>query len=122
MCLVQVGNGIELEAIGLQFEPYRWCPCGVTWDSSRTVVVIKLLLTSALKYRERSSPCRGNTNKRIQNPLFNRAHTTSSASTLTGSVPRKMARGTKEFQHLAGFKPGPMLGIYEIFMNCYTTC
>ena len=48
-CLVQVGNGIELEAVDLQFEPYRWLPCGVTWDSSRTVVVIKLLLTSALK-------------------------------------------------------------------------
>ena len=48
-CLVQVGNGIELEAAGLQFEPYRWRPCGVTWDSSRTVVVIKLRrLTSAL--------------------------------------------------------------------------
>ena len=29
-------------------EPYRWCPCGVTWDSSRTVVVIKLRRTSAL--------------------------------------------------------------------------
>ena len=40
-CLVQVGNdGIELEAVGFQFEPYRWRPCGVTWDPSRTVVVI----------------------------------------------------------------------------------
>ena len=48
-CLVQVGNCIELEAVGLQFEPYRWLPCGVTWDSFRTVVVIKLLQTSALK-------------------------------------------------------------------------
>ena len=48
MCLVQVGNGIELEAVGLQFEPYRWRPCGVTWDSSRTVVLIKLRRTSAL--------------------------------------------------------------------------
>ena len=48
-CLVQVGNGIELEAVGLQFEPYRWRPCGVTWDSSRTVVVIKLRRTSALR-------------------------------------------------------------------------
>ena len=38
-CLVQVGNGIELEAVGLQFEPYLWHPCGVTWDSSLTVVV-----------------------------------------------------------------------------------
>ena len=47
-CLVQVGNGIELEAVDLQFEPYGWCPCGVTWDSSRTVVVIKLQRTSAL--------------------------------------------------------------------------
>ena len=47
-CLVQVGNGIELEAVGLQFEPYRWRPCGVTWDSSRTVVVLKLRRTSAL--------------------------------------------------------------------------
>ena len=47
-CLVQVGNGIELEAVGLQFEPYQWRPCGVTWDSSRTAVVIKLLRTSAL--------------------------------------------------------------------------
>ena len=49
-CLVQVGNGIEPEAVGLQFEPYRWRPCGMTWDSSRTVVVIKLLLTSALTH------------------------------------------------------------------------
>ena len=48
-CLVQVGNGIDLEAVGLQFEPYLWRPCGVTWDSSRTVVVIKLRRTSALK-------------------------------------------------------------------------
>ena len=46
ICLVQVG--IELEAVGLQFVPYRWLPCGVTWDSSQTVVVIKLLQTSAL--------------------------------------------------------------------------
>ena len=37
--------GIELEAVSLQFEPYRWRRCGVTWDSSRTVVVIKLLRT-----------------------------------------------------------------------------
>ena len=48
-CLVQVGNGIDLEAVGLQFEPYRRRPCGVTWDSSRTVVVIKLRRTSALR-------------------------------------------------------------------------
>ena len=48
-CLEQVGNGIELEAVGLQFEPYRWRrPCGVSWDSSRIVVVIKLRRTSAL--------------------------------------------------------------------------
>ena len=44
LCLVQV----ELEAVGFQFEPYRWRHCGVTWDSSRTVVVIKLQRTSAL--------------------------------------------------------------------------
>ena len=50
----QVGNGINLEAVGLQFEPYQWRPCGVTWDSSRTVVVIKLQRTSAL--RAASSP------------------------------------------------------------------
>ena len=48
-CLVQVGNGIELEAVGLQFEFYWWRPCGVTWDSSRTVVVIQLRRTSALE-------------------------------------------------------------------------
>ena len=40
--ILQVGNCIELEAVGLQFEPYLWLPCGVTWDSSQTVVVIKL--------------------------------------------------------------------------------
>ena len=34
--------------VGRQFEPYRWRPCGVTWDSSQTVVVIKLWQTSAL--------------------------------------------------------------------------
>ena len=43
----QCYDGIELAAVGLQFKPYWWCPCGVTWDSSLTVVVIKLLLTSA---------------------------------------------------------------------------
>ena len=43
-CLVQVGNGIELEAVGFRFEPYRWRRCGMTWDSSRTVVVFKLKL------------------------------------------------------------------------------
>ena len=32
----------------LPAEPYRWRPCGVTWDSSRTVVVVKLRRTSAL--------------------------------------------------------------------------
>ena len=48
-CLVQVGNGIELEAVGLQFEPYWWRPCGVTQNSSGTVVVIKLLRTWALR-------------------------------------------------------------------------
>ena len=47
-CLVQVGNGIEVEAVGLQFKPYQWRPCGVIWNSSRTVVVIKLRRTSAL--------------------------------------------------------------------------
>ena len=31
-CLVQVGNGIELEAVGFLFKPYLWRPCGVTWD------------------------------------------------------------------------------------------
>ena len=31
-CLVQVGDGIELDTVGRQFEPYRWLPCGVTWD------------------------------------------------------------------------------------------
>ena len=50
--IVQGGNGIELEAIGLQFKPYLWRPCGLTWDSSRTlwrtVMVIKLLRTSTL--------------------------------------------------------------------------
>ena len=52
-CLIQVGNGIEMEAVGLQFKPYLWCPCGVTWDSSQTVVVIKLLQTSTLLLRLR---------------------------------------------------------------------
>ena len=31
-CLVQVDNDIEL-AVGLQFKPYLWHPCGVAWDS-----------------------------------------------------------------------------------------
>ena len=31
-CLVQVGNCIELDTVGRLFEPYRWRPCGVTWD------------------------------------------------------------------------------------------
>ena len=50
VCLVQVDNGIELEAVGFKFEPYRWRPSGVTWDSSRTVVVIKLRRTSDLHH------------------------------------------------------------------------
>ena len=45
---ISFNNGIELEAVGFQFEPYWGLLCGVTWDSSRTVVVIKLLWTSAL--------------------------------------------------------------------------
>ena len=37
-CLVLVGNDIELDpveldTVGRQFEPYRWHPCGVTWDA-----------------------------------------------------------------------------------------
>ena len=28
---IQVGNGIELDTVGRQFETYRWRPCGVTW-------------------------------------------------------------------------------------------
>ena len=47
-CLVQDGNSIELEAVGLQFEPYLWLPWGMTWDSSQTVVVLKLLRHSTL--------------------------------------------------------------------------
>ena len=31
-CLVQVGNGMELDTVGCQFEPYWWRHCGVTWD------------------------------------------------------------------------------------------
>ena len=50
-CLVQVGNRIELEAVGLQLESYLWRPCGVTWDSSRTVVVTKLQQTSAVTWQ-----------------------------------------------------------------------
>ena len=34
--LFQVDNGIELDTVGRQFEPYtrayRWRPCGETWD------------------------------------------------------------------------------------------
>ena len=63
-CLVPVGNGIELEAVGLRFEPYRWRPCGVAWDSSRTVVVIKLLRTSALCLRTREVATQGETRGR----------------------------------------------------------
>ena len=49
-CLVQVGNGIELETVGFQFEPNLWLPCGATWDSCWTVAVIKLLRTSIYIY------------------------------------------------------------------------
>ena len=27
----------QWQRTGNQFEPYRWRPCGVTWDSSRTL-------------------------------------------------------------------------------------
>ena len=43
-----VGNGTELDTVGRQFELYLWRPCGATCYSSRTVVVMKLLRTSAL--------------------------------------------------------------------------
>ena len=50
-CLVQDGNGIELDTVGRQFKPYQWRPCH--WCDlrlwSRTVVVIKLRRTSAYK-------------------------------------------------------------------------
>ena len=32
MISTQVGNSIELDTIGSQFEPYLWRVCGVTWD------------------------------------------------------------------------------------------
>ena len=46
-CLVQVGNGIELDTVSFRFEPYRWPPCGVNLDIAprRTAVVIKLRRT-----------------------------------------------------------------------------
>ena len=48
-CLVQVCNGIEVDTVGRQFEPYRWRPCYVTSDNcSRSVMVIKLRRSSAL--------------------------------------------------------------------------
>ena len=28
---IQVGNGIELEAVGLKFEPYRWAAVAPLW-------------------------------------------------------------------------------------------
>ena len=40
-------TGIRIDFTSM-IEPYRWCPCSVTWDSSRTVVAIKLRRTSAL--------------------------------------------------------------------------
>ena len=49
-CLVQCGNGIELDTVGRQFEPYLLHPCGVTGDfvpKQWTVVTIKLLRISA---------------------------------------------------------------------------
>ena len=33
VCLVQVGNDIELDTVGRQFKPYLWCHCSVTWDA-----------------------------------------------------------------------------------------
>ena len=32
MIAIQVGNGVELDTVGRQFETYRWRPRGVTWD------------------------------------------------------------------------------------------
>ena len=32
-CLVLVGTNIELDTVGRKSVPYRWRPCGVTWDS-----------------------------------------------------------------------------------------
>ena len=33
LCLAQVGNDIELDTVGRQFEPYLWRLCGVTWSA-----------------------------------------------------------------------------------------
>ena len=30
--LVNYGNGIEMDTVGHQFEPYLWLSCGLTWD------------------------------------------------------------------------------------------
>ena len=62
---MKVGNGIELEAVSLQFELYRWRPCGVTWDSSRTVVVVKLRRTSALKRSPSGLPPPGTLHRKV---------------------------------------------------------
>ena len=46
-------NGIDLEAVDFQFEPLPVAPLCVTWDSSQTVVIIKLRRTSALSCQPR---------------------------------------------------------------------
>ena len=35
-----------LEAVGLQLEPYRWRPCGVTWDSKASVPISQQVVLS----------------------------------------------------------------------------
>ena len=47
--LTQKLNTLFWLKVIFQVEPYLWRPCGVTWDSSLTVVVIKLWRTSALQ-------------------------------------------------------------------------
>ena len=38
-CLV-LGNDIELDTVGRQCEPYRWRPCGVTWDEQCLLLIL----------------------------------------------------------------------------------
>ena len=47
--LEAVGQTKLRAQLGLEFEPYRWRPCGMTLDSSRTFVVLKLRRPSEKK-------------------------------------------------------------------------
>ena len=71
-CLVQVGNGIDLEAVGLQFAPYLWCDLGFIPNSRGKKSAANPRPSVRRLSRAQDSPTR--VSRLLSEPLLERAY------------------------------------------------